>query len=55
MQALQQAGHIVGMTGDGINDAPAMRQLVGVAVNNATDIINQQPVWYSRILDSRTC
>ncbi|MBX3063767.1 MAG: plasma-membrane proton-efflux P-type ATPase [Anaerolineae bacterium] len=39
VQALQQAGHIVGMTGDGINDAPAIRQAqVGVAVNNATDI-----------------
>ncbi|HVU15201.1 MAG TPA: plasma-membrane proton-efflux P-type ATPase [Phototrophicaceae bacterium] len=39
VQALQAAGHIVGMTGDGINDAPAIRQAdIGVAVNNATDI-----------------
>lgn len=39
VQALQAAGHIVGMTGDGINDAPAIKQAeIGVAVNNATDI-----------------
>jgi H+-transporting ATPase len=39
VQALQKAGHIVGMTGDGINDAPAIRQAeIGIAVSNATDI-----------------
>ena len=39
VKAFQKSGHIVGMCGDGADDAPALRQAqMGIAVSTATDV-----------------
>jgi H+-transporting ATPase len=39
VQGFEKSGHVVGMCGDGANDAPALRQAqMGIAVATATDV-----------------
>lgn len=46
VHAFQRGGHAIGMCGDGVNDAPALRQAqMGIAVASATDVAKSAAWW----------